>query len=329
MELPSTLLIGVGGAGSAILKAGNCLQIDLKANINRSCVFTDSTHQEAFIGLSDEDFKTVRLDSELPETAKQKLVSLVSKYDQIAVFVGLGGLLGSSVIQPLITLCNNTGKNLVLITSLPFLYEGSRREKAIATLNHIKHLDCAISVYDLAEESKKYPRNCSFDAMIGDINKRMMMARIEKDIDSAGISFDDQNINSHESLQEAYPNAYNLSFLCTITQIEASDVDEANLIPAVNTGFEINVRVKTSNASDAEQASAELYFTFASYHAYNECLSHLEQAYKDNKSLIATSDIYSFTNGEATLFGPKLTILRTNFENVLVKNVINTSTKES
>ena len=314
MELQSTLLIGVGGGGSAILKAGNYLEIDLKININRSTDPTDSTNQEAFIGLSDEDFKTVRLDSELPETAKQRLVSLVSKYDQIAVFVGLGGLFGSSVIQPLITLCNNTGKNLVLIASLPFLYEASRREKAIATLNHIKHLDCAISVYDLAEEGKKYPRNCSFEAMIGDINKRMMMARIGEDIDSAGINFDDQNINSYESLLDAYPNACKLSILCKITQIEGSNADEANLIPAVDTGFEINVRVKTSNAFEAEQIPAQLYFTFSSYHSYNECLSHLEQACKENKSLIATSDTYSFTNGEATLFGPKLTILQTDFD---------------
>ncbi|MAY41898.1 MULTISPECIES: hypothetical protein [unclassified Neptuniibacter] len=310
MELESTLLIGIGGAGTNILKQMNCLDIDQKIYIDLNpCPREKDDHTSDF-SISENDLKAIRLESQLPASTKKKLNHLVFKYDCITVFIGLGGRTGSTIAQTVIEECCKGDNETTVIASLPFLYEGERREIASEALSELEQLNCKLIVHDLEEARQEYPKDSAFDAMLSDINIRMSLDRLEENRDAANIEFDDLNIDSLESLLEVHPNACSLSVVGKILGIESSNIDEASLSSIDRYGFYIDARIACIHSFELEPMEAQLHFIFSSYLAYIECSRHLEKACTCKHDVIAISDIYSVIDSKLTLFGPKLTFLQ-------------------
>ena len=125
----NTLVVGCGGAGSNVVRI---LNFPNKALIN-----TDS---ESDIPMVPENVKGTKGDSfvgrSLAEDYSDAIDKMISRYDNIIIFAGLGGGTGTGIAPLLAERASATGARTVTIVSVPMEFEG-RQAKAQEALKEL------------------------------------------------------------------------------------------------------------------------------------------------------------------------------------------------
>jgi len=156
-----TLIIGVGGAGANI-----SVNINKELNYDLLLVNIDDTSLEKH-----ENKNTVHIDikpTQISEhsaalaTAFQKAELAIVKHMEakksIIIIAGLGGKAGTYICPKIIELAKNYTSNINFVCTLPFLFEGKRRELALETLTRIK-TDAAVKTIDFDNHSLAKNKN--------------------------------------------------------------------------------------------------------------------------------------------------------------------------
>lgn len=170
VKLKRVLIMAVGGAGMNIAEV---TQKTLSTKTKTIAVNTD------YESLNRTDFEeTLLLSSEIDgeksyiknciDSSHMKLKDFLQDADVLVLVTGLGGRTGTEAIYRIATLAISMGITVIAAVTLPFKFEGDRREIAVDMLSKLRNLNCFSVLCHDNEADLKGSRNRS----VADVFKR-------------------------------------------------------------------------------------------------------------------------------------------------------------
>ncbi len=94
-------------------------------------------------------------DMSLPLQLSDKIKEIFSENDTYVLFTGLGGYTGTKMVEQLIPWLQKHHKNFVVCCSIPFSFEGERRDIAIQLADQFQSIP-SFHYFDLESVKKQY-----------------------------------------------------------------------------------------------------------------------------------------------------------------------------
>lgn len=172
VKLKRIIIMAVGGAGMNIAEV---TQKTLNTKTKTIAVNTD------YESLSRTDFEeTLLLSSEIDgeksyiknciDYSHMQLKDFIQDADVLVLVTGLGGRTGTEAIYRIATLAISMGITVIAAVTLPFKFEGDRREIAVDMLSKLRNLNCFSVLYHDNEAYLKGSRNRSLTDVFDQIS---------------------------------------------------------------------------------------------------------------------------------------------------------------
>lgn len=150
------LIMGVGGTGCSI--AGHVQSmIDCRVvavNTNKKSLDLSSIKERLLIGPRECSGYSAHVPTRgkrAAEESREELKSLLCDSRLLVLIAGLGGGTATGAAPVIVKLAQEQGMNVLVMVTLPFSVESTRRDAALAGLKELRSMDIPVLVHDNAE----------------------------------------------------------------------------------------------------------------------------------------------------------------------------------
>lgn len=159
--MSTSLIIGLGGGGSTIAASlQTALNLPTVAiNTDTKALLNSELTDTLLIGpsvLSKYGPGAAQLGRLAAEESYYELAERMTDTEKVILAVGLGGNTGSGAAPVIARLAKELGKDVLVVVTLPFSFEESRREVALTVLKKLEALGVEVMVHDNAAAMKKW-----------------------------------------------------------------------------------------------------------------------------------------------------------------------------